>query len=48
MDGIDSPRRREWMTGAATLGAGALLAATAAWALWMDLAHRVAQWCGLA
>jgi len=28
--------------------AGALLAATAAWALWMDLAHRVAQWCGLA
>ncbi len=29
MDGIDSPRRRGWMTGAATLGAGALLAAHA-------------------
>lgn len=28
--------------------AGLLLAATAAWALWMDVAHRVAQWCGLA
>ncbi|HEX2545569.1 MAG TPA: sulfite exporter TauE/SafE family protein [Ramlibacter sp.] len=28
--------------------AGLLLAATAAWALWMDLAHRVAEWCGLA
>src|SRR5206468_2780424 len=25
---------------------GGLLALTAAWALWMDLAHRVAQWCG--
>jgi sulfite exporter TauE/SafE len=28
--------------------AGGLLAATAAWALWMDVAHRVAEWCGLA
>ena len=28
--------------------AGALLALTAAWALWADLAHRVAVWCGLA
>ena len=28
--------------------AGFLLAATAAWALWMDVAHRVAVWCGLA
>lgn len=28
--------------------AGLLLAATAAWALWMDVAHRVAEWCGLA
>ena len=27
---------------------GLLLAAAAAWALWADLAHRVAQWCGLA
>lgn len=25
--------------------AGGLLAATAAWALWMDLAQRVAEWC---
>jgi sulfite exporter TauE/SafE len=28
--------------------AGFLLAAAAAWALWMDVAQRVAQWCGLA
>jgi uncharacterized protein len=28
--------------------AGLLLAATAAWALWMDVAHRIAVWCGLA
>ncbi|MCC2632195.1 MAG: hypothetical protein K0S48_81 [Ramlibacter sp.] len=28
--------------------AGFLLAATAAWALWADVAHRVAVWCGLA
>ena len=28
--------------------AGLLLAAAAAWALWMDVAHRVAEWCGLA
>lgn len=28
--------------------AGLLLAATAAWALWADVAHRVAVWCGLA
>ena len=28
--------------------AGLLLAGTAAWALWMDVAHRVAEWCGLA
>lgn len=28
--------------------AGLLLTATAAWALWMDVADRVAQWCGLA
>lgn len=27
--------------------AGALLAATAAWALWIDVAHRIAQWCGV-
>ncbi len=28
--------------------AGLLLAAAAAWALWIDLAHRIALWCGLA
>lgn len=28
--------------------AGALLALTAAWALWMDVSHRVLVWCGLA
>lgn len=28
--------------------AGALLALTAAWALWMDVSHRVLAWCGLA
>jgi sulfite exporter TauE/SafE len=36
--------RKDW----GTRIAGLLLAATAAWALWMDLAHRVAEWCGLA
>ena len=25
--------------------AGLLLAAAAAWALWMDLAQRIAEWC---
>lgn len=32
---------------AGTRIAGGLLALTAAWALWMDLAHRVAEWCNL-
>jgi sulfite exporter TauE/SafE len=27
--------------------AGGLLALTAVWALWMDMAHGLAQWCGL-
>ena len=36
--------RQDW----GTRIAGGLLALTAAWALWMDVAHRVAQWCGLA
>jgi sulfite exporter TauE/SafE len=27
---------------------GGLLAGTAAFALWMDLAHRIAQWCSVA
>ena len=28
--------------------AGALITAAALWALWMDLSHRIAEWCGLA
>lgn len=36
--------RQDWGTRAA----GALLALTALWALWHDLAHRIAVWCGLA
>lgn len=36
--------RQDWGTRAA----GLLLALAAAWALWMDLAHRIAVWCGLA
>jgi uncharacterized protein len=36
--------RKDW----GTRIAGGLLAATAAWAIWMDLADRVAEWCGLA
>ncbi|MBC5783146.1 sulfite exporter TauE/SafE family protein [Ramlibacter sp. USB13] len=35
--------RKDW----GTRIAGGLLALTAAWALWMDLAHRIAQWCGI-
>lgn len=36
--------RKDW----GTRIAGLLLAATAGWALWMDVAHRIAEWCGLA
>jgi hypothetical protein len=36
--------RQDWGTRAA----GALLVLVAAWALWMDVAHKVAVWCGLA
>jgi len=36
--------QREWGTRAA----GGLVVAASAWALWMDLAHRIAIWCGLA
>ena len=35
--------RKDW----GTRIAGGLLALTAAGALWMDVAHRVAEWCGL-
>jgi sulfite exporter TauE/SafE len=41
---IGNRLRKDW----GTRIAGALLAGVAAWALWMDLAHRVAVWCGLA
>ena len=36
--------REDWGTRAA----GALLVLAALWGLWMDLAHRIAMWCGLA
>ncbi|MGE4240797.1 sulfite exporter TauE/SafE family protein [Ramlibacter sp.] len=36
--------RQDWGTRAG----GALLAGTAAWALWSDALHRIAVWCGLA
>jgi uncharacterized protein len=35
--------RQDWGTRAA----GVLLVLAAVWGLWMDLAHRVAQWCGM-
>jgi sulfite exporter TauE/SafE len=36
--------KQDWGTRAA----GLLLVLAAVWALWMDLAHRIAVWCGLA
>jgi len=36
--------RQEW----GTRVAGLLLVLAASWALWSDMAHRIAQWCGLA
>ena len=36
--------RKDW----GTRIAGGLLAATAAWALWMDLGQRIAEWCRIA
>lgn len=36
-----------WREDGGTRLAGGLLALVALWALWMDLAQRVAQWCGL-
>jgi uncharacterized protein len=41
---IGDGARRDWGTRAA----GALLVAATLWALWIDMAHRVAVWCGLA
>ncbi len=36
--------RQDWGTRAA----GLLLVMVALWALWMDLSHRIAMWCGIA
>ncbi|MBE7939380.1 MULTISPECIES: sulfite exporter TauE/SafE family protein [Ramlibacter] len=36
--------RRDWGTRAA----GGLLVAAAGWSLWMDVAHKLAAWCGFA
>jgi uncharacterized protein len=36
--------RQDWGTRAA----GLLLVVAALWGLWMDLAHRIAMWCGIA
>jgi hypothetical protein len=36
--------KQDWGTRAA----GLLLVLAALWALWMDLAHRIALWCGIA
>ena len=44
LKGAGNRLRQDWGTRAA----GALLVMTAAWALWTDLAHRIAVWCGLA
>ena len=41
---VSNRLRKDW----GTRIAGGLLALTAAWALWMDVAHRVAEWCGIA
>ena len=40
---IGNRMRKDW----GTRIAGGLLALTAAFALWTDLAHRVAEWCGI-
>jgi sulfite exporter TauE/SafE len=44
LQSLGNSLRKDW----GTRIAGGLLALTAAWALWMDLAHRIAVWCGLA
>lgn len=44
LQGWANRMRQDW----GTRIAGGLLAATAAWALWMDLGHRIAEWCGIA
>jgi uncharacterized protein len=43
LQSLGNSLRKDW----GTRIAGALLALTAAWALWMDLGERIAQWCGI-
>jgi hypothetical protein len=41
-------RTERWRSGWGVRLTGLLLAASAVSAIWIDLAHRVAQWCGVA
>lgn len=43
LQGAGNKLRKDWGTRAT----GAVLAAVAAWALWMDLGQRISEWCGL-
>ena len=43
LQALGNRARKDW----GTRIAGGLLALTAAWALWMDLAHRISEWCNL-
>ena len=43
-----SGQGNRWRQAGGTRVAGAVLAAVAAWALWADTAHRIAQWCAQA
>ena len=43
LQALGNRARKDW----GTRIAGGLLAVTAAWALWTDLAHRIAEWCGI-
>jgi sulfite exporter TauE/SafE len=40
---LGNSMRNDW----GTRIAGGLLALAAAWAIWVDVAHRIAEWCGL-
>ena len=44
LQAVGNRLRKDW----GTRIAGGLLAATAAWALWMDVATRFLEWCGVA
>ena len=43
LQALGNKARKDW----GTRIAGGLLALTAAWALWMDLADRISEWCNL-